>query len=353
MATSPFGWLGLPAEQKSVGWGNYLESLRGSVNASWKDAVTAYSALKATRKALGLPFMDTPGGEGYLPDPDAWTPSLEQDILDTQLMVKIFDGAVGDVLAGKRKLVWNESFQNFGVEARPSDTVRLVVTQGGQPALLDIKENTEFHASGTVGAPPVLIAFAGVAIAAAAVIQTVAVAYAVKQICDSIVVISQQKTQQSLAKVAYKNAELVEQGKLTPQQAQSQTTALYAGAQGLQREQNEVQKNDAAKHKQLMDTLMTLGYVGIGIAAIVTFGKFIPSGRGLLENPVYGWISEMFVDGTWSSNSLVFQTKKEAESYGRDLFSRWTLPTDKRVRRVRKEPNYKWTDLGLQPIETP
>jgi len=35
--------------------------------------------------------------------------------------------------------------------------------------------------------------------------------------------------------------------------------------------------------------------------------------------------------GEWVGNQLRFATKEEAEAYGRDLFSRWTLVREYRV----------------------
>lgn len=40
---------------------------------------------------------------------------------------------------------------------------------------------------------------------------------------------------------------------------------------------------------------------------------------------------EVFVEGEWAGNALRFATLEEAKTYGRDLLSRWMLPTDYRV----------------------
>lgn len=40
---------------------------------------------------------------------------------------------------------------------------------------------------------------------------------------------------------------------------------------------------------------------------------------------------EVLVEGKWSTNSLVFATRDEAELYARDLYMRWMVPTDSRA----------------------
>ena len=47
------------------------------------------------------------------------------------------------------------------------------------------------------------------------------------------------------------------------------------------------------------------------------------------ENAFYK--AEVKVDGEWCSNAKTFDTRKEAEEYGSDLYRRWLLTTDYRV----------------------
>ena len=55
-----------------------------------------------------------------------------------------------------------------------------------------------------------------------------------------------------------------------------------------------------------------------------------------------GYRPEMQVPGEgWKSNGLVFTTDEEAELWARDLFARWTVPTDSRVVACDEEPNYR------------
>jgi hypothetical protein len=43
------------------------------------------------------------------------------------------------------------------------------------------------------------------------------------------------------------------------------------------------------------------------------------------------WKTEVCVSGEWASNSLRFATKLEAEMAGRELLSRWFVPSDYRA----------------------
>ena len=54
------------------------------------------------------------------------------------------------------------------------------------------------------------------------------------------------------------------------------------------------------------------------------------------------WKAEVFVDGTWSSNALRFATKEEAEKSGRELLSRWFVPTDSTASVSNDPVNYKF-----------
>jgi hypothetical protein len=50
------------------------------------------------------------------------------------------------------------------------------------------------------------------------------------------------------------------------------------------------------------------------------------------------WIAEVLVEGKWAGNALRFRTSEAAIRYGRDLLSRWFVPTDHRaVNTITKE----------------
>jgi hypothetical protein len=62
------------------------------------------------------------------------------------------------------------------------------------------------------------------------------------------------------------------------------------------------------------------------------------------------WAPQVFVDGQWSSNALVFATKAEAIHYARDLFARWALCTDFRAVESPLPANYSYHDCNLKEL---
>jgi hypothetical protein len=55
------------------------------------------------------------------------------------------------------------------------------------------------------------------------------------------------------------------------------------------------------------------------------------------------YMTEVLVEGSWSSNALRFATAHEAEMAGRELLSRWMVPTDYRAAPSEDPPNYRMT----------
>jgi hypothetical protein len=64
------------------------------------------------------------------------------------------------------------------------------------------------------------------------------------------------------------------------------------------------------------------------------------------------WKPEVFVEGQWSQNQLVFATREEAERNAHDLFMRWTSCSDSRAVEVPDaEVNYAYLDGTLHPAK--
>lgn len=59
---------------------------------------------------------------------------------------------------------------------------------------------------------------------------------------------------------------------------------------------------------------------------------------------------EVFVEGKWSQNGLVFATHDEAKAYAQDLYCRWTLCTNHRAVESSEPVNYKFVDGKLEYI---
>jgi hypothetical protein len=55
------------------------------------------------------------------------------------------------------------------------------------------------------------------------------------------------------------------------------------------------------------------------------------------------WKMEVFTDNEWASNALRYATEQEAINAGRELLSRWWVPTDSRAVETPDEPvNYRF-----------
>ena len=62
------------------------------------------------------------------------------------------------------------------------------------------------------------------------------------------------------------------------------------------------------------------------------------------------WKMEVLVDGQWSTNSVRFETKKEAEEAGKELLSRWFVPVDSRAAKSEDPVNYRFDFDAYQPV---
>lgn len=63
------------------------------------------------------------------------------------------------------------------------------------------------------------------------------------------------------------------------------------------------------------------------------------------------WKPEVFVEGKWSQNGLVFETEKEAKENAVDLMNRWFLVVDARAVESDKEVNYTYHNRELKMVE--
>jgi hypothetical protein len=59
------------------------------------------------------------------------------------------------------------------------------------------------------------------------------------------------------------------------------------------------------------------------------------------------WKPEVFVEGKWSRNGLVFATQKEAEENAADLMMRWFAVQDSRAVEVDEPVNSTYRDRQL------
>lgn len=62
------------------------------------------------------------------------------------------------------------------------------------------------------------------------------------------------------------------------------------------------------------------------------------------------WKTEVCVDGNWATNALRFATQDEAEKAGRELLSRWWVPTDSRAAVSSDPVNYRFDDALFRSV---
>jgi hypothetical protein len=65
------------------------------------------------------------------------------------------------------------------------------------------------------------------------------------------------------------------------------------------------------------------------------------------------WKPQQLVDGKWCDNSLRFETHEEAAANAKDLFYRWTIPSDHRAVFSEDPVNYRYVDGKLIAVEPP
>lgn len=260
-------------------WGQYVAGLRDAVATAKSSAVAAYNTLKQVRTNLGLPFYATVSGEKI--EEGGWSEDLDQQAVDATAMANLLTAAADDVLAGKRKLLWDDKVQDFAIEGFPSDTLRLQKNASGDPILVDASGNTQ-HVKGQVGIAPVILFGAVVVLA---LVQALVIYLVVKKALETLQIIAEQKTQRTLAEAAKKHADLVASGKATPDEAANLNKSIYSGATELQKAQTQ---SKAPQDDQFQQTVRTLGYIALGLGVLYVIVRLVPTpaGRGAMAlNP--------------------------------------------------------------------
>lgn len=258
-------WLAGPEEANNQAWIDYLKAVRDDLNLSWEEAKSAYLTLRRVREMLGMPFMSG-GGEGPKGSPDAWSPQLEQLIIDTQAFVTFMNTWADQAIAGERKIAYDPG-KGLYLELLPTDKEKIVEDANQMVSLVDATTGDPIDITGTVGVAP---AVAWAAVAGTAVIA-VASYFTVKVACETLESMAEQKTMRTIAD---KQAALVAAGQATPEQAQKMTDAIYDGAKELTRAKAEVKKEDA--QSGLSSTIVTVGYIALGVAGIYLLSRVIP-----------------------------------------------------------------------------
>lgn len=247
-----------------------LAGLSAQVVSSRTAAVGAYNTLKSVRETLDLPFIVAPGGEGS--DPNGWSPDLEQQAVDIIAMATVCKTAADDAVAGKRRVVWDDKLQDWGIEGFPSDLVRLQLGPNNVPVLVDQSGNAT-HVSGQVGIPQLLIGGAVVL----TLVQALVVYLLVSQALKTLQVLAQQKTERTLAEAMKAHADLVAQGKATPEQAMKLDEAAGKAQTDLAHEHAEQNKEPSS---EIPGMVKTLAWVALGVGILYVVGRTLPAFGG-------------------------------------------------------------------------
>lgn len=265
-----------PDPQNAEAWGAYIAALRGSLQTSWARARTAYLTLKKVRADLGYPFMLSGFPEGGVgADNGAWDTSLEGNIQDLQAMVKVMDDAFGDVLAQKRKLFYVAASNDWAMEGLPGDLLRVKLNAQNQLSLVD-GQGQNIHVTGTIGLAPLIVVAGVAAVAVSGAVAFAGAAYAIVKTVDAIASIAEQKTMQTAIN---RQAELVQSGAATAEEAAALTKSVFDGAAAVNVSKAKLEE---AKNKPntdgFGDTIKTIAYVGLGIGVVYLIAKLIPEG---------------------------------------------------------------------------
>lgn len=62
------------------------------------------------------------------------------------------------------------------------------------------------------------------------------------------------------------------------------------------------------------------------------------------------WKMEVKTGGKWSTNSCTYSTEQEALNAGKELLSRWTVPSDYRAVETNDPVNYEFNNGRSNPI---
>lgn len=268
-------YIGQPAgpgpTDDTAAWQAYLKAMRDSTVASWNRAQRSYVALKRIRSDLGLPLV-VPTTEATMSG--ALSPQTEADIVNLGSMITVATKFADEALANKRRVLYAGDGVGLAIEALPSDSYVIGTANGGyalvgrdgKPVAIT---GTTVESIGQLGIAPI-VWVAGAAVAIAVVVSAY---FAFDAACERSIA---ETRQAALQTIETHSKELIESGKSTPEQEQKRIAAVYAGA--AQVTEAEAQAKQAPKSTTSLErTIVTVAYVGLGIAAIYLAAQIIPS----------------------------------------------------------------------------
>lgn len=264
-------WLGAPSDDSAQAIGDYLAALKDAMSASWARAAKAYTTLKQVREKLGLPFIDDSAGtpeQGTAASHGAWTSALDTQAQDLHAMSTLIVNALGDAVAGKRKVLYDAPNDQLVIEALDSDVVLLGQNAQGVPVLVggpaSVNPGQETHVSAPIGVGVPAIVWVATATVS---VLALPVYFVVDSAVNSMTDIAEQKLMKTTIEKSY---ECVQSGKCTPAEAAAINQSVYAGAAALREAKA---KEEAAKKpidwSELLKSAAWLVGIGVvGYAAI-------------------------------------------------------------------------------------
>lgn len=244
-------------------WSAYLDGARASMVASWNRARDAYLTLKRVRETLGLPFVSQPGEAAS--DPNALSPADDQEFVYLNGVVGLLSQWAEDAVDGKRKGFFDGG--KLMIEALPTDTMKIEEGPGGRPVIVDIQTGDPVPVQGTIAGWQIVAGLAAVAVAG------VALYFTADRMAKALETNAEQKTMDTIVQ---KQAELVQSGKATPEEAQALVSSIFEGARDLKKAKSEEKETKSGWQQ----TITTVAWIGLGIAGLVFTAKILPLALG-------------------------------------------------------------------------
>lgn len=243
-------------------WTAYLDGARASMVASWNRARDAYLTLKRVRETLGLPFVSQPGEA--VPDPNALSPADDQEFLYLNAVVGLLSEWAEEAVDGKRKGFFDGTSGKLQIESLPSDTMRIEEGPGGRPVIVDMQGTP---VPGSIAGWQIVAGLAAVAVAG------VALYFTADRMAKALETNAEQKTMDTIVQ---KQAELVQSGKATPEEAQALVSSIFEGARDLKKAKAEEKETKSGWQQ----TITTVAWIGFGIAGLIFTAKILPMALG-------------------------------------------------------------------------
>jgi len=330
-----------PSPDFSSSLGDYLAALRDQAKASWARAEASYTTLKKVREQLGLPFIDdgsagTPEG-GSASSHGAWTTDRDTQAQDLHAMSVVIVNALDDAIAGKRQVSYDDQ-GHIVIKALDSDVVVIAQDSQGVPYLMQGPAGASpgqpaGHVQAPIGVGVPGIVWAGVATVGFSVLALPAY-FIWDAATNGLVDVAQEKTAKTMTEEGYK---CINSGKCKPEDVVKIKKAILDGAAGVNKSRAEAEAAKSKPTEDFMKTVVTLGYIALGVGVLYAIVRFIPAPsagstkllpahaenparhqlrrvklKRLGKEPEWGWVAKSSSGWLTRQDGSPFPTKKEA-----------------------------------------